>query len=285
MKFFLASFAFVFFSFISCRTHYIPNQGRSQLSMTEEQAHLLDSILQFGLDHEALYTLIGDVKPMSSLVSFYYPIANTDSSLKTKGQVLDVKAKQPYLKKIQTIQKLMAQLNFPDLDFVVLPYQSAQGEMRIVQLSVVRVSKLDSLLQKQQSFFGQFGLVPGADPVVVLSMIEGADRYERNRGYGYLFGYPDHAIDFFIDATETYDKTGDFVKRNFFNIPAYAGREGFFVYANASDYKPSIIDSTIYYKSQSILEDYSKSRSKYLNSDSTVRAYKLLQDYYSGKIK
>lgn len=283
MKLFFVYLTLLSLTFVSCSTQHVGTKETRPFQMTAEQAHLLDSILQFGLDHEALYTLIGDIKPMSSLVAFYYPIANTDSTLKTKGTVLNVEKNRPYLNELQNIQWLMNQLNFPDIKFIVLPYQAAQKESRIVQLSAVRISKLDSLLNKQQSFFGQFGLVPGTDPVVVLSMIEGADRYERNRGYGYLFGYPDHAVDFFIDASVSYDKTGEFVKRKFFNIPAYAGKEGFFVYANPADHTPSSIDSTIYYKSQKILEDYRSIRSNYLNPDSTIQAYKLLQDHFFKK--
>lgn len=283
IQFAMVCFALTMLFLGSCSTRKGQSIAGNPYSLNAYQSHLLDSILQFGLDHEALYTILGNVKPMSSLVAFYYPIANDDSTLKTSGNIINKREQGQYLDEIQTIQGIVNKLNFPDLKFVVVPYQAAQGKTRIIQVSVIRVSALDSLLKAKESFFGQFGLVPGVDPIVVMSVIENADRYERNRGYGYLFGYPDHAVDFFIDATKEFYDTGNFAKRKFFNIPAYAGKEGFFVYANPADYTPTAIDSTIYHRAGEILKEYKQIRPHYLKSDSTVQAYKLLQDFYHQK--
>jgi hypothetical protein len=236
--------------------------------------------LQQGLDREALFTVFGNIKPMSSVVSFSYPIANNDSARRTSGKIVDRAEHGRYLDKLRTIQELMNGLDFPDLRFIVVPYQGGQSNRRIVQISAVRISLLDSLLQKQESFFGQFGLVPGADPNVVASVIENAGVYERYRGYGYLFGYPDHAVDFFVDASLALDTSGKFVKRNFFNIPVYTGKEGYFVYANPVDYTPAAVDSAIYYRAQDALARYKEIRNNYLNADSTLQAYRLLRDFF-----
>ena len=44
---------------------------------------------------------------------------------------------------------------------------------------------------------------------------------DRERGYGYLFGYPDHAVDFFCDARQQWTESGEFVKRDFVSIQTY----------------------------------------------------------------
>ncbi|MDR0431679.1 MAG: hypothetical protein LBH58_14570 [Tannerellaceae bacterium] len=256
------------------------NPTQHPLNITDTHRHFLDSILQYGLDREALFTILGNLKPMSSVITFQYPIANADSSRQTSHDILTRAEHGHYLDEIQRINELINRLDFPDLRFIVVPYQDAHKNERIIQVSAVRLSSLDSLLRKHESFFGQFGLVPGADPNVIASVIENADIYERYRGYGYLFGYPDHAVDFFVNAALELDTSGKFVEREFFNIPVHVSKEGYFIYANEAGYMPSAVDSSIYYKAQEVLNHYEHIRSSYLNPDSTLQAYQLLRDFY-----
>lgn len=252
----------------------------SRRTKNEYQQQFLDSILQYSLDHEALFTLLGHIKPMSSLVSFSFPIANMDSTKKVCEKVLDSTKHRFYLDKLTNIQRAINSINIPDIKIVMIPYKASYKGKRNIQISAIRVSLMDSLLKKKEAFFGQFGLVPGSDPLLVVSTIECADTYERLRGYGYLFGYPDYAVDFFVKASQQTDLTGKTVSRNFFQIPTYARENGYFVYAYPKDTVPSsTIDSALYYKATSILKDYKTIRNRYLNADSTLRAYKLILDY------
>lgn len=251
------------------------------MSVHIQEQQLIDSILQYALDYEALYTLLGNVKPMSSVRLYRFPLANTDSVKQTSADIVHRKKQGSYLDRLYTIQQAVNRLDLPDLKFVLIPYKTAQDSIRLMQLSVVRVSSLDSLLQAKESFFGQFGLVPGADPSTVVSTIENADRYERYRGYGYLFGYPDYAVDFFVEAAFESSKTKKLLPRKFFQIPVYAREAGSFTYAYPEDHTPTFsTDSVIYYRSEKVLEKYRKIRNNYLNTDSTLRAYQLLQDFY-----
>jgi hypothetical protein len=274
------TFLFLLLFFVGCGTQRaIVSQHTSTLNAY--QYRLLDSILQDGLDHEALFTLLGNVKPMSSLVSFSFPIANTDSAGKLSSNMLNRVDHGVYFNRIATIQKAINSVNIPDIKIVITPYKATHSGKRELQLSAIRISSLDSLLKAKESFFGQFGLVPGADPALVVSTIECADRYERLRGYGYLFGYPDYAVDFFIDAFQQSDRSGKLVERNFFQIPAYAGESGYFVYAYPKSVTPSAaVDSALYYRAGEVLENYKRIRSNYLNTDSTLQSYKLLQDFF-----
>lgn len=252
------------------------------VTLSDYEFHLVDSILQFGLDNEALYTLLGGIKPMSSLVTFSFPIANTDSAAKVSGNVLTRRAHGKYLDRLRTIQSAVNKIELPDLKIIMVPYLSAQGDRRIIQLSVVRESLIDSLLLAKENFFGQFGLVPGVDPVVVVTAMEGNEPLARWRGYGYLFGYPDYAVDFYNQAAWTHEITGEFVERNFFRIPTYSSSEyGNFVYAYPKNHQPTVdIDSALYNRSVKLLENYKNIRPNYLNADSSLQSYKLLLDYY-----
>ncbi len=255
-------------------------------AITPEQIHFIDSILQKGLDNEALYTLVGDLKPMSSLVTFSFPIANDDSTKTSCANILDRATHGKYLDRLAFIQQALNSIELPGLKFILIPYQSPSKNRRIVQLSVISVDKLNKLLKEKESFYGQFGLIPGADPNVVTTVIESCDPCERWRGYGYLFGYPDYAVDFFVRAGMQNEQTGESVERNFFRIPTYAMPEtGNFVYAYPTGYTPTAeVDSVIWYQAKEVLDDYREIRSSYLNADSTLQSYKLLRDVSKQKI-
>ena len=260
----------------------IAHNSRTDVVLSERQQHQLDSILQCALDFEALYTIIGDIKPMSSVASFSFPIANTDKFKRTKGDVLDLTHKQSDLDKIAEIQTLLNTLSYPDLKFILVPVRNAYKGKRVLNLSVVKVSLLDSILRDEASFFGQYGLVPGSDPAVVLTLVEGFDRYERYRAYGYLFGYPEYAIDFFVDAFVLKDSTNELIGRNFFQIPTYSKNKGAFTYAYPKDHTPDAIDSTLYFRAQTVLYHYKEQRKNYLNLDGILQSQKLLNAFFEA---
>ena len=279
MKYCWGMFLLVFL-LLGCRSsqHTLPRTVAEQ-TPPDESALLIDSILQTGLDRDAVYTLMGRIKPMSSLKLYRMPLANTDSAKRSSPNIVDRTQKGRYLDRLSRVQKAVNEIRLPDLAFVLIPYRAHQDSIRTIQLSVVRVSLLDSLLKAKESFFGQYGLVPGTDPATVVATIENAGIYERYRGYGYLFGYPDYAVDFFVEASHTHRDIQQPTPRNFFNIPTHQSKEGYFVYAYPKDYEPSReVDSLLYHRSTKVLETYEKLRDRYLNADSTVRAYRLLLD-------
>ncbi len=271
--------------FVGCSSQRV--KPSTNIIFNSYEQYFIDSVLQVGLENEALFTLLGDLKPMSSLVTFNYPIANNDSTKNSSSKILDRAIHGKYLDRLQTVVNAINKSNIPDLQLILIPYQTPQKKSRILQLSVVRKSSLDSLLKAKEEFFGQFGLVPGTDPNVVVSTIECSDRFERWRGYGYLFGYPDYVVDFFVNAFLETESTGKFVERSAFRIPTYSMPEaGNFVYTYPKGHTPTAeVDSVIYHKGVRILDNYKTMRNKYLNSDSTVQSYKLLQDYYKSSVK
>ncbi len=253
----------------------------SNISMTDSQLEWVDSLLQYGLDNEALYTLMGNIKPISSLKIYTFPVANTDSSKRLDGHTLTRAEHGKYLDRMAYIVRSMNALHLPGLCFVMVPYRAPYKEMRTLQITAVRTALMDSVLRAQESFYGQFGLVPGADPNMVLSVIEHLDDYERWRAYGYLFGYPDHAVDFFNQAAARSKQEGKISKRSFFRIPTFQDEErSNFVYAVPADYQPTATDSSYLHRARPILETYKKIRPRYTRPNGTVQAYKLLQDYY-----
>ncbi|NGM64397.1 hypothetical protein [Sphingobacterium sp. SGR-19] len=262
---------------LSCKTQY---QGSPQTGVEiSDHYRLADSILQVGLDNEALFTLLADIKPMSSLVSFSFPIANTDSTKLLEGNILEPDSAGAYLAEIACIQRAVNSINLDGLDVVFVPYAAAYGKNRSLQVSVVRTALLDSLLDAQQAFFGQFGITRGANPAMVVTANEYGKKYDRLRGYGYLFGYPDYAVDFFVEAFHTADTSGKHVERDFFRMPTFSSEEGNFVYAVPKGHRIGQLDSLIDNRATNLLEEYKRWRPRYLRPDSTLRSQELIRDF------
>jgi len=86
----------------------------------------------------------------------------------------------------------------------------------------------------------------------------------RFRAYGHLFGFPEHAIDFFVQAAEDEEKTGKFVERDFFQIPTFDRLTGGYVYAVPKGYKPAAVDLDLRAKAADILASYQKRRGQFI---------------------
>ena len=115
-----------------------------------------------------------------------------------------------------------------------------------------------------------------AEPRFNFDYNEYEKKYERWRSYGYLFGYPSYAVDFFVAAGKSEDSTKLFVKRDFFAIPVFAGETGHFTYAIPKGYLPSSIDSSIYNKAIPTLNKYKRARIMYTKNGQT-KAFKLFK--------
>ncbi len=233
----------------------------------------IDSLLVYGLDHEALYTLLDSLKPISSLRSFTAPIARDSGTVEGSAEAL---RNAIYLDTLQQVQALIQAIEHPRWDFCWMPFQTNYKGQRHCQLLVVHRGRFRALMQEHATFFGQWGFTPDTSPAVVLAFVECAPNLDRFRGYGYLFGYPKHAVDFFVEAARTSQQKGEFVKRSFFHIPTYAAPSGYFTYALPEGAIPSAQDSALYRRAEKVLIHYRALRAQY-QEPSGVRVMDLLQ--------
>lgn len=236
--------------------------------MSKTEKVLADSILLTALDHEALYTLIDTLKPISSVQFYRLPLLSNNEVQKDSAY-----------KVLNTLQNIANKLSVADWQFVLHPFERSDSIYKNVELYVIRKNKLQQILTKQLTFYQSIGIAPNALPATVLAITEYEQKYNRWRSYGYLFGYPDYAVDFFVAAGKSQDSTKEFVKRDFFQIPVYSANSGHFTYAIPKGHQPSMVDSTIYYKAVTTLNKYKASRSQFQNGN-TVSAIKLLKKIY-----
>ena len=249
----------------------------SAAPFTAADYQLADSLLTVALDNEALYTVLGDLKPLSSVATLYLPLARPDSVPATRHRAFDATQRQAALAKLARYQRAVDALQFADVRFVLLPFRQADKDRRVVQINVYRRSGIRNLVAHNQEFFGQWGFAPAVDPDVLLTAIEYEERPLRYRAYGYLFGYPRHAVDFFVTAGEQQTPGGPVVPRRFFQIPVYSGKEGRFVYALPKDPPPTATDSALYRRALPVLEQYRQLRPRYQRPDGTLRARELVE--------
>ncbi|MGY4385761.1 hypothetical protein ACVWYN_002807 [Pedobacter sp. UYP24] len=243
----------------------------NSLSVIDKQ--LADTLLQKSLENEGLYTLSGRLKPMSTVADLNLAIAQKDTLAKSNAMVTDVNGGD--YKKLQQYQRIINALQFDDVHFIMVPFKIQRKGLRNISINVYRQSLVDSMVNANSSFYGQFAYVSGTPAPLLVNTTEYERPYDRFRSYGNLFGYPPHAVDFFVKASITSDETKEFVKRDFYNMPVYSKETGRFVYAIPKDSKPGTADETIKQRAAFALEKYRALRIKYVRTDGSVDYYNL----------
>jgi hypothetical protein len=252
------------------------------LSVTEKK--IADSVLTLALDNEALYTLYGALKPMSNIHTFSLRVG-TDS-LANEQTALNQTALSDSLRQdlqaVERIERVFQKLNCSRFQFIVIPFRAVYEGKRYTELSVVHRGLFEQLTRHTAAFWGNWGIGLASSPATAVTAVENESRYNRYRGYGYLFGYPSHAVDFFVAAAKQQDADSakKIVPRDFFHVPVYSGERGRFVYAVPKGYTPSPIDSAIYNRASAILLEYKKRRPRFLNKDGSLRATELLYEWH-----
>jgi hypothetical protein len=248
--------------------------NKAYKKLSAEEKSIADTLIMKALDNEGLYTVLGRLKSMSTVKDLRLSIAQKDSSIKGASSVTDINSSD--ILKLKKYQRVVNALDFGDLKFIMSPFKISQNGQRYIQINLYRRSMIDSLINVNQSFYGQFGFVSGTQAEILINTTEHESKYDRFRSYGYLFGYPEHAVNFFVDASISNDQTGVFVKRNFFQIPVHSNQKGHFVYAMPLDSKPGLIDSAIYKRAEHSLNIYRSVRQEYMKPDSSFKALALL---------
>jgi len=221
-------------------------------------------------DGEALYTLAGGLKPLSS--------GAADVQLRVAPAV-DTGA----LARLDQLRRVTAALHCGEIGAFVQLYAAPQ---RRADSSVVRAASvvlyhrrsLRALVERQAPFFATLGITPAADPRDLVEAVEHAERAPRWRGYGHLFGYPDEAVAFFVEAGEEGDRTGRLVPRDFRRIGTVRQypetRDGppvlsAFVYAVPKGAPESDADRRLRAAAAPLLARYRRERARHVGADST----------------
>jgi len=226
------------------------------------------AMLRAASDGEGLYTLAGGLKPVSSdFLTVTWTVAPTVDSVA--------------LDSLATIRRVAGALRCGPVIAHVLEYAATytrpdSSRYRVASVFLVHRDGLQRTLTQHAAFWQQLGMTDGADAARVLSAVETAPRAARWRGFGHLFGYPDAAVDFFVEAGESQVRTGTFVRRDFRRIETFRkfpAREGepptlsSFVYAVPLGAAPSAADSALEAAAAVVMHRYREQRAHFAVED------------------
>jgi hypothetical protein len=187
------------------------------LSTVAERDQFRELLLK-ALDREALYTLVGGLKPMST--GFW------------QGKV-DIAA--PDTAEIVRVRRALAPLRNQTYYADVQTFATAHDGERHVEAYVVHRAALAAMLRSEAAFWSPLCITPCTHPAEIVAIVDRLPRADRWRAYGLLFGYPRYAIDFFVEATERARVGGGEVgpgkDREFLHVPTASAVEGQFTWA------------------------------------------------------
>ncbi|MFQ5790473.1 MAG: hypothetical protein ACE5JI_08365 [Acidobacteriota bacterium] len=206
-----------------------------------------EELLLKALDNEALYSFIGGLKPMSTFIEFRIPLDDLDlAPLEETRRAL-------------TVWKCGEDL-YADVHHFAEPHQ---GRL-YAEAAVWNRRLLSDLILRHHPFFTRFGITPSAHPMEVVMAIEYHRGVDRLKGYGYLYGYPDYAVEFFAAAEAEKMRSHRSVERDIVSIPTYARPAGAFAWAVPVGHRENGADRDIRERAGAILEEYRARRKAYI---------------------
>lgn len=236
-------------------------------TLPKSQQDEAKDILQKMFESEALLTLVGDLKPMSSgsWISLRIEVGN---------------APQQRIEELLRIVSVLTVGN--EIETVLAPFTRVYEGKRFIEGFVFRRSTFRKVVGEYPKEFGYFGITPSMPFASVLGLIDGESTPERSRAYGLLFGYPKYAVDFFVDAETKQRETNEFVKRDFWTVPVYGDKSNRFVYAIPKGAQPTELDLKIKDHITKVVAAYTERRKKY-EREGKVDILNLARDWYKGR--
>jgi hypothetical protein len=237
-------------------------------ALTPRARAAAETMLQMASDGEGLYTLQGGLKPVSSSMGgVTIPVHPGGDSVAQDSLAL--------------LRTAAAALRCGAIEVSVMEYASTftradSSRYRSADTYIVHRASLRRAIARHATFWDSLGVDPSTPPAEVLARVERAATAPRWRGYGYLFGYPDAAVDFFVWAGESQARGGEFVPRDFRRIetfrkfPAASGAEptlSSFVYAVPRGAEESAADRALREAAAPIYAAYVARRTRFLADD------------------
>ena len=214
------------------------------------------TLLHEAADYEGLYTLAGGLKPMSS--GFWQ---------------CSFEADEPDLRELYRVQELLKVLQNEVWYADVQIFDKIHDGERNAHAFVVHRRSLARMIERHESFWTPWGITSDTHPTEIVEIVDRMPRDDRWRGYGYLYGYPDEAVDFFIEAGIAADEGGEMgpgKDRQFTQIPTYAADSGRFTYAVPLEHVSTVADQALADRAAAILAAYVESRPRMKDTQSTT---------------
>lgn len=227
-----------------------------------------EALLLVALDSEALFTIFTGLKPVSGGFATFFPDMHG---------AMDEAA-------VRRTEQLMTAWHCGGAlaaGVYVFDRPDDQGA-RYADAIVGHVDAVARLRARHASFFAEYGWREPVSPIeVALAVEHDASRMRRWRGYGYLFGYPDYAVDFFVRAEAQRASTGTPVPRDFVSVPIYGGVRDRFAWAVEKGHVENDEDRRIRDRAAAVLASYERLRRRYISPEGRG-AVALVRDVFCG---
>lgn len=211
-------------------------------------------LLTTALDREALYTLVGGLKPLST--GFW------------RGEIEIADAD---LTELDCVRRALAPLRDRTYYADVQVFSTAHDGKRALEAYVVHLDSLAAMIEREKGFWSPLGISPSTHPSEIVAVVDRLPRPERWRAYGFLFGYPRYAIDFFVEATHRAHTEGGEVgpgkDRDFFHVPTVSAAEGRFTWAVPRGHAECAEDRAIRHAAARILESFQRVAPEVANTE------------------
>lgn len=234
-----------------------------------------ETLLLKALDTEGLYTIVGGIKPMSS------GFANFNFSIRVPREEDKKAERAKTLADMEETRVILSHFRCGDDEIFadVQHFAKTFEGKRFSEAVVFNRRALRQMLAEKSDFFVRWGVTPGAHPLQVLYAVEPDETGARFGGYGYLFGYPDYAVRFFVQAADEEEFSGKFVERDFYSISTFENEKNRFVYAVPKGHKETEFDLNLKRNAEKILADYKTRRKKYVG-DGKKGVVEMLRDWF-----
>lgn len=227
---------------------------------------LAEELLLKIMDSEALYTVIGGLKPMSG--GYVQTYLSTDS---------------PDTASVERTRQALSALRCGDwfrADMLMFARVGADKK-RYVEGVIVCVPTYRRMVDSYAPFWATWGITPTTDPMAAIVFAENDNTSARNRALGYLYGYPKPAVDFFVAGMEDErtKKSKTVTPRDFRQIPTFSAPTSQFVYAVPKGTPESAEDIRLRTEAGRILAAYRVRRAAYIG-DGKPGIVALLRDWF-----
>ncbi len=228
------------------------------------------ALLGEAADHEALYTLVGGLKPMST--GFWGSTFAVDD---------------PDLADLRCARAALAPLCNDVWYADVQVFDDIYDGERSVHAYVVHRAAMARMIERYEEFWNQWGITCCTHPSEVVAVVDRMPKADRWRGYGHLFGYPKHAVDFFVESgllLENDRDVGPGQDRQFVQIPTHAAEMGRFTYAVPLDHVSTAADNAIASKANCILAAYTERKGRMRDARSMIAELRTLNQRFESMI-
>ena len=220
-------------------------------------------LVMSALDREALFTVAG-IKPLSTGIwdgAFSIEDASPASFIEATAarRELATLSRWPYYADVMT-------------------FATAWNGKRNMDAYIMHIPAMRETIDAH-SVFAKHGISRHSHPAEVLAVVERMPRSDRFEAYGHLFGYPQHAVRFFVEADVQRenavagpDGKKPITPRDFFHIPTHEAATGRFTYAVPKGHEPLREDLALRDRAAIVLAQYRADRDRAATGDAPLSA-------------